>query len=99
MRLQMSKLAFAAATRDEERKLVLDTLTRFPLTQGLKMITPHLKKTSPLREDACTAAVMIGERIVGSDAKSVAEAMAKVVAVTKDVEIANRAQVLIARSK
>ena len=62
------------------------------------MITPHLK-TPSLSEDACTAAVMIGERIVGSDAKSVAEAMAKVVAVTKDVEIANRAQVLIARSK
>jgi HEAT repeat protein len=98
MRLQMSKLAFAAATRDTERKLVLDTLTRFPLVQGLRMITPHLK-TPSLSEDACKAAVMIGERIVGSDPKLVAEAMAKVVAVTKDVEIANRAKVLIARSK
>ena len=29
-RLKMSRTAFDAATRDEERKLVLDTLTRFP---------------------------------------------------------------------
>ncbi|MCP4170933.1 MAG: hypothetical protein GY758_09205 [Fuerstiella sp.] len=98
-RLQMSKLAFAAATRDEERKLVLDTLTRFPLTQGLKMITPHLKKTSPLREEACKAAVTIGEKIVGTDPKSVAAAVARVVTVTKNSETASRAKVLIARSK
>ncbi|MEO2016358.1 MAG: HEAT repeat domain-containing protein [Fuerstiella sp.] len=97
-RLQMSKLAFAAATRDTERKLVLDTVTRFPSVQGLRMVTPHLK-TPSLSEDACKAAVAIGERIVGSDPKSVAAAMAKVVAVTQDVEIAKRAKVLITRSK
>lgn len=97
-RLQMSKKAFAAANRDEERKLVFDTLTRFPSVQGLRMITPHLK-TSSLSEDASKAAVTIAEQIVNSDPKSVAAAMAKVVAVTQDVEIANRAKVLIARSK
>ena len=97
-RLQMSKRAFAAATRDEERKLVLDTLTRFPLVQGLRMITPHLK-TPSLSEDASKAAVTIGERIVDADPKSVAAAMTQVVAVTKNVEIANRAKLLIARSK
>ena len=97
-RLQMSKKAFAAASRDEERKLVLDTLTRFPSSQGLRMITPHLGN-SALREEASKAAVTIGEKIVDKDPKSVAAAMPKVVAVTKNEEIAKRAKVLIARSK
>ncbi|MEE2990462.1 MAG: HEAT repeat domain-containing protein [Planctomycetota bacterium] len=97
-RLQMSKMAFAAASRDEERTLVLDTLTRFPSTQGLRMIIPHLQNTS-LSEDASKAAVTIGEKIVGNDPKSVAVAMTKVIAVTKNEEITKRAKVLIARTK
>ena len=97
-RLQMSRKAFAAASRDEERKLVLDTLTRFPSVQGLRMITPHLGNAS-LREEASKAAVIIGEKIVGNDPKSVADAMAKVVAATKDEQIVKRAKVLIARTK
>ena len=97
-RLQMSKLAFAAASRDEERKLVLDTLTRFPLPQGLKMIIPHLGNSS-LSETASSAAVSIGEKIVNQDPKSVANAMTKVIAVTKNEDIAKRAKVLISRAK
>ena len=97
-RLQMSKQAFASATRDEERKLVLDTLTRFPSPQGLQMITPHLGNPS-LSEDASKAAVAIGEKIVDNDSKSVADAMRKVVAATKDEETVNRAKVLLTRSK
>jgi hypothetical protein len=97
-RLQMSKKAFAAATRDEERQLVLDTLTRFPSTQGLKMITQHLN-TPSLSEDASKAAVTIGELIVDNDPKSVAATMSKVMEVTQDAEIANRAKLLIERSK
>jgi HEAT repeat protein len=97
-RLQMSKLAFAAASRDEERKLVLDTLTRFPLPQGLKMIIPHLGNSS-LSEAASSAAVKIGEKIVNQDPKSVADAMTKVIAVTKNEDTAKRAKVLISRAK
>ena len=97
-RLQMSKQAFAAASRDEERKLVLDTLTRFPLPQGLKMVTPHLENPA-LREAASQAAVAIGEKIVNKDPKSVAATMKRVVAVTGDEELVERANVLIARAK
>ena len=97
-RLQMSKMAFAAASRDEERKLVLDTLTRFPSVQGLRMITPHLGNAS-LREEASKAAVTIGEKIVGSEPQAVADAMTKVLAATKDEQIVKRAKVLIARTK
>ena len=97
-RFQMSKLAFAAASRDEERKLVLDTLTRFPLPQGLKMIIPHLGSSS-LSEAASSAAVAIGEKLVNQDPKSVANAMTKVIAVTQNEDIAKRAKVLISRVK
>ena len=97
-RLQMSRKAFAAASRDEERKLVLDTLTRFPLVQGLRMVTPHLGNAS-LREEASKAAVTIGEKIVGSEPQAVADAMTKVLAATKDEQIVKRAKVLIARTK
>jgi HEAT repeat protein len=97
-RLQMSRKAFAAASRDEERKLVLDTLTRFPSVQGLRMVTPHLGNAS-LREEASKAAVTIGEKIVGNDPKAVADAMTKVVAATTNEEIVKRAKVLIARTK
>ena len=54
------------------------------------MITPPLGNAS-LREEASKAAVMIGEKIVGSDPKSVADAMTKVLAVTRNEEIAKRA--------
>ena len=97
-RLQMSRKAFAAATRDEERKLVLDTLTRFPSVQGLRMTLPHLE-TPSLREDASKAAVTIGEKIVGSDPQPVADAMAKVVAATKNDDLASRAKLLLARTR
>lgn len=96
-RLQMSKEAFAAATRDEERKLVLDTLTRFPSPQALRFTTPHLDNPT-LREDASRAAVTISEKIVEKDPKLVANTMTKVVAVTDNDEIAKRANVLIART-
>ncbi|MCH2183282.1 MAG: HEAT repeat domain-containing protein [Mariniblastus sp.] len=97
-RLQMSKKAFAVASRDEERKLVLDTLTRFPLPQGLKMVTLHLENSS-LSDAASQAAVVIGEKIVNNDPKSVASAMKRVVAVSGDEELVERAKLLIARTK
>jgi HEAT repeat protein len=97
-RFQMSKLAFAAATRDEERKLLLDTLTRFPSVQGLRMVLPHLGNPS-LSEEASKAAVAIGERIVNNDPQSVSSAMTKVIAVTTNEKVSKRAKALLSRAK
>ena len=97
-RFQMSKLAFAAATRDEERKLILDTLTRFPSVQGLRMVVPHLANPS-LSEEASKAAVAIADRIVNNDPQSVSSAMTKVITVTTNEEVAKRAKVLLSRAK
>lgn len=96
-RLQMSKRAFAAATRDEERKLVLDTLTRFPSAQGLNMVAAHLKNAN-LSEAAGVAAVAIGERIVDNDPKSVASVMPQIIAETKSEQTGNRARLLLSRA-
>jgi hypothetical protein len=62
------------------------------------MVIPHLGNAS-LSEEASRAAVTIGEKIVNNDPKSVADAMTKVVAVTKNEEIAKRAKVLLSRAK
>lgn len=97
-RFQMSKKAFAAASRDEERKLVLDTLTRFPLSQGLKMVASHLENPT-LRDSASRSAVSIGEKIVNQDPKTVAAAMKQVLALSDDQELVERAQVLLSRTK
>ena len=96
-RLQMSRQAFDAATRDVERNLVLDTLTRFPSAAGLKMITPHLDNPA-LQAEASKAAVTICEKIVNTDRKAVAAIMPQVVAVISDPELANRAKVLVTRA-
>lgn len=96
-RLQMSKTAFKAASRDEERKLILDTLTRFPSAAALKMITPHLNNPS-LQGEASKAAVTICEKIVDTDRQAVVDAMPKVLAAISDEQLANRAQVVLSRA-
>lgn len=96
-RLRMSRLAFDAATRDEERGLVLDSLTRFPSAASLKMITPYLSSPA-LKEEASAAAVMICEKIVNTERAVVAAAMPKILAATTNQEIAKRAKVVIAQA-
>ena len=92
-RLKMSKQAFAAATRDDERKLVLDTYTRFPTAASLNAVTPHLSDPA-LKEDAAKAAVMICEKIVNTDRKAVAAVIPKVIASASDPDVLNRAKVV-----
>ena len=96
-RLRMSKQAFGAATRDEERKLVLDTYTRFPAVSSLNAVTPHLSNPA-LKEEASKAAVMICEKIVNTDRKAVAAVMPKILAATNDADTVRRANVLISQA-
>ena len=96
-RLQMCKQAFDTATRDDERKLVLDTLTRIPSPAALRMATAHLNDAA-LQEEACKAAVAIGEKIVAANPQAVAEAMPKVIAVCDDPALADRAKVVVDRA-
>ncbi len=97
-RLQMSKSAYAAATRDEERKLVLDTITRFPTRGSLSFAVSQLRY-EPVKEDAAKAAVAISDKLVDRDAPAVAVAMPKVMAASRNSETDEQARQLLERAK
>ena len=97
-RMTMSRKAFTAATRDEERQLVLDTITRFPSGAALKFAVAQLKKPA-LREAAAASAIAIAESIVDRDRKSVSATIDTILASTKDPDLLGRARVLKDRSR
>lgn len=77
-KLAMCEAAFATAQRDEERRLVLAVLSRLPSAKAIAMVVPHLAKPA-LAEDAAAAALAVGEKIVQTDPRVVAEAMQRVI--------------------
>lgn len=76
-KLAMCEAAFGAAQRDEERRLVLAVLGRVASAKAISMVVPHLANPA-LAEDAATAALAVGEKIVESDPRVVADAMQRV---------------------
>ena len=76
-KLAMCEAAFGAAQRDEERRLVLAALSRVPSSKALSMVTPHLANPA-LAEEAAAAALAVGETIVQTDPRVVADAMRRV---------------------
>ena len=86
-----------AATRDNERQLILDTLTRFLSSAGLRMATRYLKDEA-LSDAACRASIAISERIVDAEREAVASAIPKVLATTDDRELVARARVVLDRA-
>ena len=75
-KLAMSEAAFGAAQRDEERRLILAALSRVPSAKAISMVVPHLANPA-LAEDAA-AALAVGEKIVQTDPRVVADAMQRV---------------------
>jgi HEAT repeat protein len=96
-RLEMAETAMATASRDDEKRLVLDTLTRVPTPQSMRMILRSLDD-SALAESACKALVAISETIVDRNPRIVAEAMVKVVDRAESPELKSQAQVLLNRA-
>ncbi len=93
----MCREAFGLAQRDEEKRLVLDVLGRIPSAEALDMVIPHLESPS-LKATAGTAAVSIGEKIVGSSPAAVAKAVEQVLKSGPDTKLENRAKVLADRA-
>jgi HEAT repeat protein len=96
-RLAMCREAFALAQRDEEKRLVLEVLGRIPSAEALAMVLPHLKSPG-LKAAASTAAVSIGEKIVGTSPAAVAKAVQQVLKSGPDSKLENRAKVLADRA-
>ena len=90
----MCRDALAAATRDDERKLVMDALARIPSKAALELAQAPLDKAG-MKEAACSAAVLVGERIIDSQPAAVAKAMKQVVQTTASNDLAGQAKALL----
>lgn len=93
-RMAMCREASALCQRDEERRLVLEVLRRYPCPEGLALTVTYLKNPQ-MRVEACSDAVAIGEKLVQSDPAAVADAMKQVLQSGASAEMANRAKALL----
>jgi len=96
-RIAMCRDALAAATRDQEKALVLEVLGRNPSAVALAHVALYLDDPS-LKAAASAAAVAIAEAIVDDYPDPVAEAMKKA-AEAKDKEVAEKAHRLLRRAE
>lgn len=64
-RAEMCRQALAAAQRDDEKKLVLEVLQRYP-SIGTMQVAVEMAKTKSLADDAKAAALVIAQQIGGS---------------------------------
>jgi HEAT repeat protein len=95
-RLAMCRKAMEAATRNQEKQLVLDALTRIASPAAMEMIASHLDDPG-LNKAASAAAVTLGEQIVDQHPAIVADAMKKA-QTTSDKNVAKRAKILQSRA-
>jgi len=97
-RMAMCRQALAAASRDEEKKLVLEVLGRYPSSESLSLVVPCLDNAG-VKDAAGAAAVAIAEEILDAHPAPVAEAMQKAIETTADAELTARAKRLLRKAK
>ncbi|MCR4411417.1 MAG: HEAT repeat domain-containing protein, partial [Thermoguttaceae bacterium] len=97
-KLAMSKEALGLAQRDEEKKLVLGVLGGVPSPASLAMVAPFLDHPA-MKDEAGAAAVAIGEKLAGRRPAEVAAAMKKVLQVSGNQDLKNRAAGILARTE
>lgn len=94
-RIQICQEVFDLASRNEDKILIFDVYGRYP---SLKMLELTMKQidNEAFREKACEAAVQICEKLQGKDQK-IAEAMKKVIEVSKNNGLKDKAQIVLNR--
>ncbi len=97
-RVAMARRTLDVAQRDEEKKLALEILGRYPTIQGLELAAGYLDDDG-LKADAAAAAIAIAEKIVDAHPKPVAEAMPRAAAATGDQELTEKANQLLQRAQ
>jgi len=98
-RLDLCKQAATLIQRDEEKKLLLGVLGGLATVESLALVTPYLDHAAT-REEASAAAVAIAEKLIQEgQASKVVEALQKVVQVTKDADLSQRAQALLQQAQ
>jgi len=96
-KLAMCEAAFGAAQRDEERRLVVAVFGRVASAKAMSMVIPHLANPA-LAEEAAAAALAVGEKIVQTDPRVVADAMQQVLKSPVSSERTARAKALLERT-
>jgi hypothetical protein len=92
-RLALTREALAAARIDAERKELIETYANVPAVETFPHLAP-LYAVPALKEDACAAAVRIGDRIVRFQPAAVAAAMKQVLDAEPGPETAAKAKKL-----
>jgi hypothetical protein len=89
-RIEMVKTYLTLATRTEDKVLVFQAFTKYPSTKMLEEAMKLLDDAS-IRENACTAAVDVAEKIQGTS-QATADAMKKVIETSKNETTKERAK-------
>ena len=84
-RTEMCRAALAAATRDDEKKMVLEVLARYP-SIGMLQIAVEAGKTASLKDDAARSALLIAQKI-GGTSEDVRKLLAELGLETVKVEV------------
>jgi HEAT repeat protein len=97
-KLKSLQEAMSLADRDEEKRLVLSALGNIPTAEALALVVAQLDSAT-LREEACSAAVAIAEKIGAGHAPEVVAAMTRVAKTTADKKLAARAEAIARNAK
>ncbi|MCS7238178.1 MAG: HEAT repeat domain-containing protein [Thermoguttaceae bacterium] len=97
-RVAMSRQALAVATRDAERRLVVELLGRVITSESLELLLSLLDDPQ-IGQDAQQAAVTVCEKLVASQPAVVREAAQKILERSKDPEVQKRAKAVLKRAR
>ncbi|MGQ9564703.1 MAG: hypothetical protein ACUVTH_14325 [Thermogutta sp.] len=92
-RIMMCAQALSAATRSQEKRLVLEVLRRYPTAEGLQLAIRLLAEPE-LKAEAADSAVQIAEKLPKANAPIVARAMDQVIQAGVSAEITQKAQAI-----
>ena len=102
-RLQMCRQATGVIQRDDEKKLLLGTLSNIESPEAIEVILPYLND-SGVQQEAGLAAVTIAEKLLRGRgpwkyATEVVAPLEKVAQATKNAEVAKRAKTLLRKAQ
>jgi hypothetical protein len=92
-RMAICRRALEVAPRDEEKKLVLQVLPRYPAAEGLELAIGQLQNAT-LMKDVAVSALAVAEKLVETQPAVVAEAMKRLLAADIEPALAARAKAL-----
>jgi HEAT repeat protein len=93
-RIEMCRKALELADRDDDRKLIVETLGRYPSATSLALVAAQLNKPA-LGEVAAAAALSIGQKLVDKQPAEVAKVMKQVIAAPPNDDLKQKATRLL----